>query len=153
MVVEEQVGPLRRLRKLLDLGNPLRQLLLGIEVIVPLVRLLVLPPLRGIATVEADIADGRGRLHDTRHQPLQARLIHAAEAELQVAQQRERPVRDPAGIPELDDDRQVRQRRAELLQRRTVLRRRPERPGELAEHAAQHPTLRQRLQRGAERPE
>src|SRR5262249_36976583 len=48
VVVEKDVGPLRLLSQLLDLRDPLGQLVLSIQVIVPLVRLLVLPPLGGI---------------------------------------------------------------------------------------------------------
>ena len=65
---------------------PLAQLFSRIQVIVPFPWLLVIPPLFGVAAMEADVARGRSSHRYARHQAGERRLIDAAKAEVQFAQ-------------------------------------------------------------------
>src|SRR3990170_6482271 len=84
-------------------GEPFFELAIRIGVIVSLPRLIMVPPLARIASVEPDVGDAAGGLRLRRHQALQARFVDAAEPQAEHLHALERSRLDPATLTELDD--------------------------------------------------
>src|SRR3990170_2403182 len=128
-------------------GEPFSELALRIGVVVSLPRLVMLPPLERIPSVEPDVGDAAGGLRLRGHQALQARFVDATESQAEHFHALERSRLDPSALTELDDDVVIAQALPQPLEITPVRRSRGEGVGELRQDAAEFPSLAQRLDR------
>ncbi len=153
MIVEERVTLLCRPGQGAQLGSPLAEFCLVVQVVVTLPGLRVGPPRLPVPSVKPDIGQRCRRLHDRRRQVWQARLVHAAVGHSECAEKVEGLVRGPALVTEFHHEGVSRQLSGDSPDEVGVFGCRLEGKGELEQDTGQGAGLSQRLDRLAERRE